>query len=261
MSRQNYYKERHNRKKRTVDEEFVVGLVKRERKLQPKLGTRKLFSMLRMDFFEGGVAIGRDRLFELLRRYKLLIRKRRYRPRTTQSRHGFVVYGNLLKDMVLERPRQAVVSDITYIRTDEGFMYLALVMDAYSRAIIGYDCSDSLESEGVIRALSMAVSRGRFGSGCVHHSDRGIQYCCSRYVDKLKSHEFVISMTEENHCYENASAERLNGILKQEYGLGGCFSSKAQARRAVDEAVELYNWRRPHQSLNYQVPMAVHEAA
>jgi transposase InsO family protein len=162
--------------------------------------------------------------------------------------------------MELTSPGQAVVSDITYIRTCEGFMYLALMMDAYSRVVVGYDCSDSLESQGAVGALKMAISGGRLQAGCVHHSDRGSQYCCKDYVGRLRSGGFKISMTEDNHCYENASAERLNGILKQEYGLGNGFVSKSQARRSVAEAVRLYNWRRPHQSLNYRVPMAVHAA-
>jgi putative transposase len=261
MSRQNYYKERRNRSRRSIDEEFIISLVRRERKLQPRIGTRKLLTILKSDFSDGGVAIGRDRLFGVLRRFKLLISNRSYRPRTTQSRHGFGFYSNIFKDIVLQRPGQAVVSDITYLRTDEGFMYLALIMDAYSRAIVGYDCSDTLESQGAMNALDMALSKGRLSQGCVHHSDRGIQYCCNNYVDKLKLHKFCISMTQENHCYENASAERLNGILKHEYGLGGRFISKAEARCAVKEAIGLYNWRRPHQALNYRVPMAVHEAA
>jgi putative transposase len=261
MSRQNYYKERRLRTHRGIDENFIVTLVKRERQIQPQIGTRKLLHILREEFADGGVAIGRDRLFEILRRCKLLIAKKHFRPRTTQSRHGFRFYDNLLKDMVLTRPGEAVVSDITYIRTDEGFMYLALIMDAYSRAVVGYDCSDRLESDGVRRALGMAVAQGKLRDGCVHHSDRGIQYCCHGYVDMLRSYKFGISMTQENHCYENASAERLNGILKQEYGLGGRFLSKADVKRSVIEAVGLYNWRRPHQALGYRVPMAVHEAA
>ena len=173
----------------------------------------------------------------------------------------FRVYGNLLKDVCLSGPSEAVVSDITYIRTDEGFMYLSLIMDSYSRAIVGYDCSDSLEAEGALRSLSMASRHLTNGSGVIHHSDRGIQYCSAAYVEKLKRGGFRISMTEANHCYENSKAERLNGILKDEYGLGGRFLSKSDVRRAVREAVMLYNYRRPHQALGYRYPMEVHSAA
>jgi transposase InsO family protein len=217
--------------------------------------------VLREELRVAGVNMGRDRFFAVLGRNRLLIERRARRARTTNSVHGFAYYENLLKDVELTGARQAMVSDITYIRTDEGFMYLALVMDAYSRAIVGYDCSDSLETEGALHALSQALKGLSADGSVIHHSDRGIQYCCGRYVDKLKGHKIRISMTEENHCYENGRAERLNGILKGEYGLGGRFRRKADAVRAVAEAVRLYNWRRPHQALGYRCPMEVHSAA
>lgn len=261
MTRQNYYKCRRYRRSIQIDESFILSVVRRERAVQPRLGCRKLLHVLASEFGQGGVSIGRDRFFNLLSRNKLLIKRRSKCPRTTNSRHFFGVYGNLVKDFCLSGPSQVVVSDITYIRTDEGFMYLSLIMDAYSRAILGYDCSDSLEAEGALRSLSMAIKKLKNSSGVIHHSDRGIQYCCSRYVEKLKRWGFRISMTELNHCYENGKAERLNGILKEEYGLGDCFLSKTDARRAVSEAVKLYNFRRPHQKLGYRCPMEVHMAA
>jgi len=261
MSRQNYYKQRHRRQRRHVDESFILSLVRRERAVQPRLGGRKLLHILRAEFELGDVYIGRDRFFSLLAREDLLIKRRAKRCRTTDSRHFFRVYGNLLKDVCLSGPCEAVVSDITYIRTDEGFMYLSLIMDSYSRAILGYDCSDSLEAEGALRSLSMASRQLKDCSGVIHHSDRGIQYCSSAYVEKLKRGGFRISMTEINHCYENSKAERLNGILKDEYGLGGRFLSKSDARIAVREAVMLYNYRRPHLELGYRYPMEVHSAA
>ena len=261
MSRQNYYKQRKLRQHRQVDEGLVLSLVRRERGVQPKLGTRKLLHMLKGEMRSVGVYVGRDRFFGILGKNRLLIPRRRKGCRTTDSRHGFGVYCNLLKDAVLTSPHQALVSDITYIRTDEGFMYLSLVMDAYSRAVVGYDCSDSLEAEGTLRSLSMALRDLPSGSKAIHHSDRGSQYCCGAYIKKLKRRGLRISMTEDNHCYENSQAERLNGILKQEYGLGGRFRKKSEVRRAVREAVTLYNCRRPHQSLGYQCPMEVHQAA
>ena len=230
MSRQNYYKHRRQRHKRHVDEAFILSLVRRERASQPRLGVRKLLHILRAEFELGGFSIGRDRFFSLLGREDLLIKRRARRCRTTDSRHWFRVYGNLLKDVCLCSPCQAIVSDITYIRTDEGFMYLSLIMDAYSRAIVGYDCSDSLEAEGALRSLTMASRWLKDCSGVIHHSDRGIQYCSRAYVEQLKRLGYRISMTEENHCYENSKAERLNGILKGEYGLGGRFLSKSDAR-------------------------------
>ena len=262
MSRQNYYKARRVRNRRRVDEELVIELVRKERCLQPMLGTRKLLRMLSDVFSSASVRIGRDRLFDILRCYKMLIlRRRAFRPRTTDSRHMFGFYDNLLKDKVLTSCGQAVVSDITYVRTDEGFMYVSLVMDAYSRAVVGYDCSASLAVEGSVKAIRMAIRQFGDCKNMVHHSDRGLQYCCKKYVGLLKKAGISISMTQENHCYENASAERLNGILKQEYGLGNCFLRKSDVAGALREAVELYNWRRPHQSLGYRTPMEVHMAA
>lgn len=261
MTRQNYYKQRRRRHRRDVDEALIVELVCRERAIQPRLGGRKLLHLLRGDLADAGVVIGRDRFFEVLRRHELLIERRVRSARTTDSRHGFGVYDNLLREMELTAPHQAWVSDITYIRTEEGFLYLCLVMDAFSRAIVGFDCSDTLEREGALRALRQALGQLPAGGGTIHHSDRGSQYCCHDYVEQLKAAEVGISMTQENHCYENSQAERLNGILKQEYGLGGCFGSKGEALGAVSEAVGLYNWRRPHQSLGYAMPMQVHKVA
>jgi len=261
MSRQNYYKSRHYRKQRTVEEGLVLSLVRRERKLQPRLGGRKLLCRIGREMTENGVNLGRDCFFGMLRRHSLLISRKACYCRTTDSRHGFGVYKNLLKDADLTGPRQAVVSDITYLRTEEGFMYVSLVMDAYSRAILGYECSDRLESEGSLRALRMAMQGLPSWTGVIHHSDRGCQYCCNAYVNLLRRQGFRISMTEKNHCYENAQAERLNGILKQEYGLGCRFLSKKQARASVREAVWLYNHCRPHLALGYRYPIEVHNAA
>jgi transposase InsO family protein len=261
MTRQNYYKQRRHRSRRQVDEDLVIGLVCCQRAVQPRLGARKLLHLVGAELAEAGVAIGRDRFFELLRRRELLIRRRVGAVRTTDSRHSFMLYENLLKGMVLSGPHQALVSDITYIRTDEGFLYLSLIMDAFSRAIVGFDCSDTLEREGVLRSLTQALGQLPADRRTIHHSDRGSQYCCGDYVERLRAAGISVSMTQENHCYENAKVERLNGILKQEYGLGGTFGRKSEAVRAVAEAVGLYNWRRPHTSLGYAVPMAVHRAA
>ena len=261
MTRQNYYKERTLRKRQVIAESLVLDLVRQERAMQPKLGGRKLLHLIRSDLESAGVSIGRDRFFALLSARDLLIERKSRHCRTTNSWHGFQVYRNLLKDCVLAGPHQALVSDITYIWTDEGFVYLALVMDAWSRAIVGFDCSDSLEAEGALRALAMALGQLPTGCRAIHHSDRGSQYCCKAYVGTLQAAGSRISMTEENHCYENGQAERLNGILKQEYALGDGFACKQDAYDAVRQAVHLYNHRRPHQSLSYQCPMAVHAAA
>ena len=261
MTRQNYYKGCTQRTRQAIAESLILDLVCQERAMQPKLGGRKLLHMITPDLLSAGVSIGRDRFFALLSSHDLLIERRTRSCRTTNSWHGFGVYPNLLKDTELSGVHQALVSDITYIRTLEGFMYLALVMDAWSRAIVGYDCSDSLEAEGALRALTMALDQLPPDVRPIHHSDRGSQYCCGDYVAALTGGKVRISMTEQNHCYENSQAERLNGILKQEYGLGGEFESKVGVGPAVREGIWLYNHRRPHQSLRYQCPMAVHAAA
>jgi putative transposase len=244
-----------------MDKELVLELVRAERALQPQLGCRKVLHLIRSELNQAGVSIGRDLFFELMRDREMLIKRTRRRVSTTNSRHSFGVYNNLIKDFVPDAIGQVLVSDITYIRTDQGFVYLALVMDAYSRKIVGYDCSDSLEAEGCLRALGRAMRQLPQDSTAIHHSDRGCQYCCHRYVNKLKSAGLRVSMTEDNHCYENAQAERLNGILKYEYGLRSTFKCKSDAYRVVGQAVKLYNTRRPHQALGYRVPEMLHRAA
>jgi putative transposase len=261
MTRQNYYKQRTLRSRQSVDGELVLELVRRERCRQPRLGGRKLLHLLEPELAEAGVTIGRDRFLELLGRHDLLILRPPRSARTTHSGHGFRVYPNLRKDLELTGPHQVLVADITYVRTLEGFLYVCLVMDAYSRAVVGYDCSDSLQVEGALRALAMARKQLPAGSRAMHHSDRGIQYCCRAYIESLEAGGIAVSMTEQNHCYENAQAERLNGILKQEYGLGETFARKQDVAPVLAEAVSLYNHHRPHQALAYRVPMAVHQAA
>jgi transposase InsO family protein len=258
MSRQNYYKGRRERQQREVDSALIEQLVRAERAVQPRLGVRKLYHILGPELEDAGVKLGRDRFFEVLREKSLLLDRLVGMPKTTNSRHSLPVFHNLVKEMVLTCPDQGWAGDITYIRSDEGFLYLSLLMDMWSRKIIGYHAGDTLEAEGAELALEMALKGLPTGVFPVHHSDRGCQYCSHRYVEKLKAHGLSISMTEEMHCYENARAERLNGILKQEYGLGSSFLSKKQALVAIDEAVFLYNSRRPHLALNYEPPETMH---
>jgi transposase InsO family protein len=258
MSRQNYYKARRERQRRETDEGLIEHLVRAERAVQPRLGGRKLLHVLGPELAGAGVSIGRDRFFEVLRENSLLLERLAGVPKTTNSRHSLPVFHNLVKDMELTGPNQAWAADITYIRTDEGFLYLSLLMDLWSRKIVGYHAGDTLESEGALGALQMALGELPEGALPVHHSDRGCQYCSHLYVQKLRARGLPVSMTEEMHCYENANAERLNGILKQEYGLGFSFRKKKQALEAIDEAVFLYNTRRPHLALNYETPEKMH---
>ena len=244
-----------------MDEALLLELVSQQRALQPCIGARKLLYLIRSELAGAGISIGRDRFLRFLRNHALLIERRARCARTTDSWHGYRVYPNLAKDLVLTGPHQLLLSDITYLRTMEGFMYLCLVSDGFSRCIVGYDCSDSLEMEGALRALKRALRQLPAGAPAMHHSDRGSQYCCGAYIKRLKRRGVLISMTEQNHCYENSQAERLNGILKQEYGLGQTFGGKALVAGAVKEAVMLFNHHRPHTALSYRKPIEVHRGA
>lgn len=258
MSRQNYYKARRFRQRQQVDEDLVIELVKQERRLQPRLGARKLLFLLQSVLDEARVSIGRDRFFGLLARHDLLVARKPSWPKTTNSRHSLPVFLNLIKELKLTGPNQAWASDVTYIRTEEGFVFASLITDMYSRKVVGFHVGDTLESIGCQLALKAALAELPVDSFPVHHSDRGCQYCCHEYVNLLRSRGLSISMTQQAHCYENALAERLNGILKQEYEMDRTFQTKAQAFGALAEAVVLYNTRRPHLSLNYQTPEQAH---
>lgn len=227
------------------------------------IGGKKLYHLLKDDLHKIDRGLGRDKFFDILRRKKLLVKRRKKYVYTTDSFHRFRVYKNALKDKLLTAPHQALVSDITYLRVSGGFVYLFLITDAYSRKITGWSLSNSLSIEGAIEALKMAIKQcpKTDGDGIIHHSDRGIQYCSNAYVALLKKHKMTISMTEENHCYENAMAERVNGILKDEFMLDATFADKSIALKAVREAIETYNTRRPHWSLKLSTPQQVHQAA
>ena len=261
MSRQNYYAARRLRQRRQVDEALIMELVRRERQIQPRLGCRKLLYLLGADLQEAGVSVGRDRFFELLAEHDLLVVPKPGAPHTTNSRHCLPVFHNILAGRILNAPNEAWVSDLTYIRTDEGFLFAALITDAYSRKIVGAHIGDSLEAEGCLVALDQALSELPQGKQPIHHSDRGCQYCCHEYVERLQARGLTISMTEVMHCYENAMAERVNGILKQEYEMDRTFRTKAQAQAAFRQAVWLYNHRRPHLMLSYRFPADVHAEA
>lgn len=261
MSRQNYYERRKQRQRRQVDGDLIADLVKRERRLQPRLGTRKLYHMLKAQLKEAGVQIGRDRMFKELGKRNLLLEPLRAAyPCTTQSYHNLPIFRNLIKDLEVKGPNEVWVNDLSYLRTREGYLYMALITDKYSRKIVGWHVGDTLEAVGCQRALDRAFAELPQNSKPIHHSDQGCQYCCHEYVKELQKRGLPISMTEINHCAENALAERMNGILKQEYGLGVEFPSKAAARAAVQQGIYLYNNRRPHTSLGMGIPAQVHAA-
>ena len=261
MSRQNYYARRTARQRAEVDEALILRLVQAERQVQPRLGTRKLLVVLKAALAQAGVTVGRDRFFEVLRAGGLLLEPlpREY-PRTTNSHHNLPVFTNQVKGLDLSCPDEVWVSDYTYLRTAEGFLYLALVTDKFSRKIVGYHCGETQAASGCVVALEMALAGLPAGAHPLHHSDRGSQYCSHEYVAVLQGRGLGISMTEQDHCAENALAERMNGILKSEYGLGQRIKTKQLARQLVAQAVCLYNERRPHMALAYQTPAAVHRA-
>lgn len=257
MHRDAYYKLKDRKQKQMHITKQVLELVKEERKEQSRVGTVKLYKALKDTFEMSGIKVGRDKLNDILREHDMLVKRKKASCKTTDSYHRFHKYKNLVKDMVVTAPNQVWVADITYIRTINGFCYLALITDMFSRKIVGYDISDSLELAGCMRALKMALAKARPADGLVHHSDRGIQYCSNQYVDKLKKRNIRISMTEENHCYENAIAERVNGILKDEFYLDQTFFSKQAASDATNNAINIYNNKRLHISLEYKTPNMV----
>lgn len=261
MSRQNYYAMRRYRQERAVDEDLIVRLVRCERQQQPRIGGRKLLHMLGGTMAEHGVVVGRDRLFEVLRNHGLLVERKLGRVRTTNSRHSLPVFHNLVAGKVPTAPNQTWVSDLTSIRTEEGFLFGAVIMDLFSRKIVGSHIGDSLEAAGCLAALNEALGQLPANRSPIHHSDRGCQYCCHEYVGRLQERGLPISMTEVMHCYENAAAERVIGTLKQEYELDRTFRTKEQALAAFRQAVWLYNCRRPHLALGYATPVQVHVRA
>jgi len=259
MSRQNYYSGRRLRQRRKADAGIVLTLTRRERNSQARLGGRKVLKRISGELADAGILLGRDRFFDILRDNGMLVKPKPRKPRTTNSRHNLPVFRNLVSGMKPTSPNSVWVSDITYIGTDEGDMYAALITDAGSRKIVGYNIGDSLEAEeSSILALDKALASLPEDAHPIHHSDRGSQYCCHKYVDRLLGRKMQVSMTETLHCYENALAERVNGILKQEYEMDGMFRTKEQARKAFEQAVFLYNNMRPHMGISYQIPAEFH---
>lgn len=257
LTRDAYYKYQKRRERKEALVQKVVELVKEERKDQPRVGGKKLYEAIHPMFLLEGLKVGRDKLFDILREQNMLVKRKKASCKTTDSYHRFHKYKNLVKDMEVTAPNQVWVSDITYIRTINGFCYLALITDMYSRKIVGFDLSDTLELSGCLGAFKRAQKAARPAAGLVHHSDRGIQYCSNQYVEELKKYGILPSMTEENHCYENAIAERVNGILKDEFYLDQCFYSTQHARIAAKNAIEIYNSKRLHLSLGYKTPNMV----
>jgi putative transposase len=233
---------------------MIVQLVQSKRRRQPRVGGCKLYRMLKPDFQNMGIKMGRDRFFDIMRAEGLLINRRKGYHRTTNSNHRFRVYENLIEDIIASRADEIWVSDITYLRVTDTFVYLSLITDLYSRKIVGYDISESLNIEGSIRSLKQAMRGKDKLEGTIHHSDRGIQYCSIGYTELLTGKGIKISMAAKGNPYENAVAERVNGILKDEFLLSGTFKSNTEAIKSTIEAIEIYNKERIHMSIDYKTP-------
>ena len=257
-SRQAYYQRNKYNYKEEVKEEILLQLVEKQRELMPKLGGRKLLELIQPRL-PTELSIGRDSFFDFLRCHGLLVGKRRRRVKTTYSNHWLRKYPNLIKEFVPTRSNQLWVSDITYVETVSGFVYLNLITDAYSRKIVGWAIGETLEAKYTIEALKMALKQIPKGTeGLIHHSDRGVQYCCGDYVKILNKNHVQISMTENGDPRENAIAERVNGILKDEWLNQIRLKSIGEAIKELKRIVLIYNSCRPHSSLDMKTPEYAH---
>jgi putative transposase len=257
-SRQAYYQHKKQLEKESLQLDFLVDEVLKIRKNQKRLGCRKLLFKLNLFMQEHQIGIGRDAFFNLLSERGLLVRKRKRRkPITTFSDHWMRKYPNLIEGFYPTAPNQLWVSDITYIIVGDGFAYLSLITDAYSRKIVGFYLSPDLSAAGCIKALKMALINNPDLGRLIHHSDRGSQYCCSDYVKILNDNFIRISMTQNGDPKENAIAERVNGILKDEL-LEKSYMDYKQAIQGVTVAISTYNHQRPHGSIDYLTPIEAH---
>ena len=228
------------------------------RRFMPRLGTRKLYYLIQPKLDEQNIKLGRDGLFDYLRSNHMLIKPKRSYTKTTNSKHWMKKHPNLYKETEVKRPEQAFVSDVTYVESHRGTHYLSLVTDAYSRKIMGYEVSDDLKAEHMVNALKHAIKNRITKTCAIHHSDRGLQYCSKQYQDVLQHHQIQPSMTDGYDCYQNALAERINGILKQEFLITKC-NDIAELKEVVKQSIDIYNRYRPHLSLGMQTPEQVHQ--
>lgn len=257
-TRQAFYDHSWRNSDEQLQDGVVVDLVLQIRKCLPKVGGLKLLHMLKNDFSQHSIFIGRDSFFSLLKRQNLLVRKTKRYVITTDSNHHFKKWPDLLKGLEIKSPEQVWVSDITYLRTVKGFIYLSLITDAYSRKIVGYHVSQHLKAQGCLISLNKAIRSRITANLLIHHSDRGIQYCCTPYVSMLQQNNIAISMTQGGSPYDNALAERVNGILKTELDLEKIFESYNEAVSVVHQAIDAYNRLRPHMSISYLTPDQAH---
>ena len=264
MSRQAYYQNSRKAIDTSIEEELIIQQVKQIRQNHPRLGTRKLYGKLQAFMLENSIKMGRDALFNLLAANHLLIRKRKRRITTTNSYHWLRKYPNLIRNFVPTAPHQLWVSDITYWKINaQEHLYISFITDAYSHKIVGYQVAETLEAIESVQALQMALSAFEGAEShlqLTHHSDRGIQYCSREYVKLLQDNNIQISMTENGDPLENAIAERVNGIIKEEYLDAYEVNDIKEARELLDRVIQLYNNDRPHLSISNLTPNQVHHS-
>lgn len=259
ISRAAIYKSLKSQKIKQTQTDKIIGLVKRVRKRMPRLGTIKLFKILKPEFDNLGIKCGRDKLYCILKKACMLVPKKKKWTRTTQSNHLFTKHSNKIKGVNLKRPEQIWQSDITYIKTSEGNLYLSLITDAYSKKIMGFELADNLKTESVKKALKKAINNRSYPNRkLIHHSDRGLQYCNPVYTETLEKQNIAISMTTKYDPYENSIAERINGILKQEFSISDHRISKSEAQNIINQSIEIYNNERPHLSCKMMTPNQAH---
>jgi len=263
ITRQAYYQNNWEGISTTIEEDLIIQQVKEIRKRHSRMGTRKLYEMLQPFILEHQIKIGRDALFNMLSANHLLIRKRKRRIQTTNSYHWLRKYPNLIREFVPTAPNQLWVSDITYWKINTGeHLYISFITDTYSHKIVGYQVAESMEAIESVNALQMALSALRAEShlNLIHHSDRGIQYCSHTYVKILKDNNIKISMTEKGDPLENAVAERINGIIKDEYLETYDIGNLKEAKKMLKKVVDLYNDERPHMSISNLTPNTIHHS-
>jgi len=258
ISRQAHYFYLKQDLKRDLDTERVIEMIKAVRGVHPRIGGRKLYQIIKPELLRHDIKLGRDKMFKIMSTNQLLVRKRKRFSKTTKSNHWFKKYDNLVTDFEPYQANQLWVSDITYIRSSNKFYYLFLITDAYSRKVVGYKLGKTLETEHAIMSLKMALNQVKTRSGLIHHSDRGIQYCLSQYVKLLQDYGIKISMTQDGNPLDNAIAERMNGILKDEYLFDSEKKSFNQIKKDVKLSIYKYNELRPHLSCEMLVPNEAH---
>lgn len=263
VTRQAYYQHFWYQEQYVFEDELVISEVLKIRNNHRHIGGRKLYELLQPFLLEHQIKMGRDRLFDVLSANYLLVKRRKKQTITTNSYHRFKKYPNLIRNLIPTKPNQLWVSDITYWKIATGFVYISFITDAYSRKIIGSHVAQTMEAVETMEALKMAISGLRKVPDChfqlTHHSDRGIQYCSDKYVKLLENNNIRISMTENGDPLENAIAERVNGIIKEEYLNDYQIDNLKQAKELLKTVVELYNNERPHMSIGNLTPNQVHQ--